>query len=99
VGRSSPADLVLQRRNADLKELVEVRGSDRTELGTFEQRNARLCGQLKDTFVEAEPAELAVEETFVCPDAVTIETSQRHRHRFAEVRSAFIPRSWPDGCL
>ncbi len=38
-------DLVLQRGDAHLEELVEVRRGDRAELGAFEQRDARLGGE------------------------------------------------------
>ena len=54
--------LVLQRRDADLEELVEVGRADRDELQPFEQRDPGLVGQGKHAAVEVEPAQLSVEQ-------------------------------------
>ena len=54
--------LVLQRRDADLEELVEVGRADRHELQPLEQRDARLLGQRQHAPVEVEPAQLPVEQ-------------------------------------
>jgi hypothetical protein len=54
-------DLVVQARDADHEELVEVGGDDRAELHALEQRDALVLGQLEHALVELEPRQLAVE--------------------------------------
>jgi hypothetical protein len=54
-------DLVVQARDADGEELVEVGREDRQELQALEQRNVVLLGQLEHARVELDPRELAVE--------------------------------------
>ena len=51
-----------QARDAHGVELVEVGGRDRHEAQPFQQRHARVFGLFQHPPVEAEPAELAVEE-------------------------------------
>ncbi len=58
-------DLILQRGDSHLEELVEVRRSDRAELGPLEQRDARFAGELEHTLVERDPAQLPTEKTLV----------------------------------
>ena len=58
-------DLVLQRGDAYLEELVEVGGGDGAELGALQQRDPRFVGEVEDTLVELQPAEFAVREPFV----------------------------------
>ena len=70
VGRGpveSGGDLVLQRPDAHLEELVEVGRHDRAELGPLEQRDPRLGREFEHPVVEREPAQLTVEEAFVEP--------------------------------
>ena len=63
--RSPRVDLALDRLlepgDSDHEELVEVVLVDRGELEPLQQREARILGQLKDTIIEVEPGELAVE--------------------------------------
>jgi hypothetical protein len=58
-------ELILERGNADLEELVEVRGCDRAELGALQQRDTRLLRQLQHPVVEGQPAQFPVEKPFV----------------------------------
>ncbi len=58
-------DLVLQRGNPNLEELIEVGCGDRAELRPLQQGNARLGRELQDSVVEREPAQFTVEESFV----------------------------------
>ena len=58
-------DLVLQCGDADLEELVEVRGGDGAELGALQQGDAGFGGQLEDPFVERDPAQFPAEEPFI----------------------------------
>src|SRR5262249_12100657 len=53
--------LLLQARDADLEELVEVAGEDREELHPLEQRQTRVAGEREHAPVEGEPRELAVQ--------------------------------------
>ena len=46
-------DLILQRGDTHLEELVEVGRRDRTELGPLEQRDPRLGGQIEHALVAA----------------------------------------------
>ena len=57
--------LVLQRGDADLEELVEVRRGDRAELGALEQGDAGLGGEVEYALVERDPAQLTVDEAIV----------------------------------
>jgi hypothetical protein len=54
-------DLVQQPRDADLEELVEVRGEDGQELGALQQRVALVASLVEHARVEVEPRELAVQ--------------------------------------
>ena len=54
-------DLILQRRDPHLEELVEVLGEDREELRPLEERQRRVFREREDAGVEVEPRELAVE--------------------------------------
>ena len=77
-------DLILQRGDAHLEELVEVGRRDRAELGPFEQRDADLRRQVEHALVERQPAQLAIDEPVVdhllmiarrspeCPDRTTV---------------------------
>ena len=58
-------DLILQRGDAHLKELVEVRRGDRTELGPLEQRDADFGRQVEHPLVERQPTQFAVDEPVV----------------------------------
>jgi hypothetical protein len=55
-------DRLLQPRDADLEELVEVRGDDGDEAQALEQRHRLVRGLREHAPVEREQAELAVEE-------------------------------------
>ena len=55
------AQLLQRRRHADHEELVEVRAGDRQELHALEQRMGRVARLREHTFVELEPAQLAVD--------------------------------------
>ena len=54
-------DLVMQARDADHEELVEVRCVDRCELRALQQRQRRVLRQLEDAQVEVKPRQLAAE--------------------------------------
>jgi hypothetical protein len=54
-------DLVVQARDADHEELVEVGGHDRAELRALQQRHAVVLGELEHALVELQPGQLAVE--------------------------------------
>ena len=54
-------DVVVERRQPDHEDLVQVRLPDRAELDPFEQGNRGVLGELEDAVVEVEPGELAVE--------------------------------------
>ena len=54
-------DLVVDVRDADHEELVEVVLVDGREVDPLEQRNPWVLGELQDPVVEVEPGELAVE--------------------------------------
>ncbi len=58
-------DLVLERRHADLEELVEVARTDGAELGPLQERDPLLRGELQDAVVERQPAQLTVDEPVV----------------------------------
>ena len=49
-------DLVVQARDADHEELVEVGRVDRAELHPLQQRDGRVLGELEHALVELEPA-------------------------------------------
>ncbi len=53
---------LLECRDADHEELVEVRGGNGRELQPFEQRRVRLRGLFEHTLIEGEPGQLAVDE-------------------------------------
>ena len=57
----SGSDLLLQAADALHEELVEVRGGDRQELHTLEQRGSFVVRLVQDTVVEGQPGQLAVE--------------------------------------
>ena len=61
-GADTRHDLLLQARDADLHELVEVGGEDREELGALEHRPQGVLGEREHPGVEREPRQLAVEE-------------------------------------
>ena len=54
-------DLLLDRRDANHEELVEVRSVDRDELQPLEQRIARVERLLEHAIVELEPRQLAAD--------------------------------------
>ena len=54
-------DLLLEARDPDHEELVEVRPVDRDEFEPLEQRVARVEGLLEDPVVERQPRQLAVD--------------------------------------
>jgi hypothetical protein len=54
-------DLLLERRNADHKILVEVGAEDRHELQPLEERVVPVDRLFQDAFVELEPGEFAAE--------------------------------------
>ena len=53
---------VVQGADSYLKELVEIRGIDRDELQSLEQRNRRFSGQPKNSFIEVEPTKFTIDE-------------------------------------
>ena len=54
-------ELIEEPGNPDHEELVEVRGVDRAELHSLEERHVGVLGQFQHTLVEIQPGELAVE--------------------------------------
>src|SRR6266498_3681175 len=58
---SSDLDLTEQPCNPHCKELVEVRGEDRTKLDALEQRQPLVRSELEHPLVEIQPRELAVD--------------------------------------
>ena len=62
-GADRQAGLVapLEARDPHHVELVEIRGEDREELGTLEQRQRLVLGECEHPRVEVEPAQFAVE--------------------------------------
>jgi hypothetical protein len=90
-------DLVLQRGDADLEELVEVRRRDGAELGPLEQRDPALAGELQDAVVERQPAQLAVDEPIIHGDPSIGATPSRRgtarlaRRRATRRRAAEVP--------
>ena len=66
-GADARRDLLLQTRDANLEELVEVHREDGQELGPFEQRTCRILGEREHPRVEVEPGELAVQKAVGVP--------------------------------
>jgi hypothetical protein len=64
-GRVGPAAAMrrseFQASHADAKELIQVRGRDRQELDSFQQRHLRVERLLEHALVEFQPAQFAVE--------------------------------------
>jgi len=60
--RDAGRDLILQRGNAHLEELVEVRRADGTELEPLEQRHTGLFRQRQHTPVERQPTQFTVQQ-------------------------------------
>ena len=58
-------DLLLQPRDADLEELVQVGGDDAQEAQALEQRHRAVLGLREDAAIEFEDLQLAVEEVLV----------------------------------
>ena len=54
-------DVLFDPRDANLEELIEVRGRDRQEAQALEERDARIARELQHAVVELEQAELAIE--------------------------------------
>src|SRR5665811_1695364 len=54
-------DLFHQARDADLEELIEVRGEDRQELRALQKRVALVASLVEDAGIEVQPRELAVD--------------------------------------
>src|SRR5437868_11658254 len=54
-------DLLLQARDADLEEVVEVLAEDREEADPLERRQLRVLGHRQDPLIEVEPGKLAVD--------------------------------------
>ena len=63
--RRPQLDLLLQARDADLEELVQVRGDDAKELEALEQRHRAVVGLREHAAVELEGLQLAIEEMLV----------------------------------
>ena len=59
--RSVLAQLLLEARNPDLEELVEIAADDAQEAQALEQRNARVGGERQDPPVERERRELTID--------------------------------------
>ncbi len=81
-------DLILERRDAHLEELVEVRRRDRAELGSLEQRDPGLGGELEHALVELQPAQFPVDEPLV-----------GHRLEFTPPRSSLSAWCVFDRCV
>ena len=58
-------DLLVETRDADLEELIEVRGEDRDELHALEQGERRILRDGEHALVELQPRQLAVQEARV----------------------------------
>src|SRR5207244_763755 len=54
-------ELVVEVRDTNHEELIEIRLPDRAELDPLHERHRRVLGELQDPVVEVEPGELAVE--------------------------------------
>ncbi len=54
-------ELLLQARDTDLEELVQVGGEDGEKLEAFEQWGRRIAGLFKYSAVELQPAQLTVD--------------------------------------
>jgi hypothetical protein len=55
-------DLLLDSGDPDLEELVQIRAEDRKELDALNERLRCVLCFLKDTTIELEPAELAIDK-------------------------------------
>jgi len=62
--RGATIDLLFDAGDADLEELVEVRGEDREEFDPFEQRLGAVLCFLEDPAIELQPAQFPVDEIF-----------------------------------
>ena len=60
--RDAGVDLLLEARDPDLEELVEVLTEDRDELDALEQWTGRILGEREHPRIELQPGELAVDE-------------------------------------
>ena len=76
-------DLLVQARDPDHEELVEIRVEDREELDPFEQRPARVERFLEHPPVEGEPRDLAIEIKRVVVEAIVRSARASNELHFA----------------
>ena len=90
-------ELLLQARDADLEELVEVRAEDREELRPLEQRSVGVLGEREHARVEVEPRQLAVEVARVLDGGISDDFRERHGPIVMAIRRSARRRSRTTG--
>ncbi len=74
-------DLILQARDTDHEELVEIRAEDRQELDALEERMAGILHLLQHPAIELDPAQLPIEI-----QRRILEVDVQHRHVWSQRR-------------
>ena len=88
--------LVFERCNPDLEELVEVGRRNGTELCSLEQRDPRFGRKLQDPFVKRKPTQLTIQEPLIGSAPLrAVRSGQRKSDRRRRVGGARVSRRWP----